>query len=73
MRQASFRNTGAVDRRPSNVVYRWANFGWTDPGVCPRIGRMRWYWWAAITVGLLLVILAAVAVTSILNFLHTAN
>jgi hypothetical protein len=34
---------------------------------------MRWYWWAAITVGLLLVILAAVAVTSFLNFLHTAN
>ena len=34
---------------------------------------MRWYWWAAITFGLLLVILAVVAVTSILNFLHTAN
>jgi hypothetical protein len=35
---------------------------------------MRWYWWTAISVGLLLlVILAAVAVTSFLNFLHSAN
>jgi hypothetical protein len=46
---------------------------WTDHGVRPKMGCMRWYWWTAISVGLLLMILAAVAVTSFLNFLHTAN
>ena len=39
----------------------------------PEDGCVRWYWWTAISVALLLMILAAVAVTSFLKFLHTAN
>jgi hypothetical protein len=34
---------------------------------------MRWIWWIAIGLALLLLIFAAIAVSNVMHFLHTAN